>query len=57
MMNIVLGVAGGILLASVIWTAIIIALFKSKRVRKWMMDLGMEYSKEMLVELEKIEEL
>lgn len=45
------------MVANLIWTAIIIALFMSKRVRKWMMNLGMEYGKEMLTEFEKMGEL
>lgn len=56
MMETVLAVAGGIVIGGFIWTAIILALFMSKRVRKWMMKLGMEYSKECLKQIEEMEE-
>lgn len=56
MMTFVLAVAGGIMVANLVWTAIIIALFMSKRVRKWMMKLGFEYSKECLEQMEELEE-
>lgn len=56
MMTFVLAVAGGIMVANLVWTAIMIALFMSKRVRKWMMKLGFEYSKECLEQMEELEE-